>query len=199
MKVMTPLAVEMFGPDTTRLLGEEIPIKDLRFVSDCGAGLEIDLSWQWENMPSTMMEGISTAMQSETTTAPGSYTNYWYDGFTIIASRQGHNEPVLRAYRDCFGEGQSTAYRFFSGVVGAAQNVPLDRDGVARNLAWQAANNPGSIADAKHQLAKASYKGYIGFMYSLMWGQRHNGPVMATYRAAWRDDGNWLTQHVSAL
>ena len=162
----------------------------------CGAGLEIDLSWQWANMPEVVMKGLKTAIAPETEV--GQLRN-WDAGFNIIAGRQHQSARVLQAYKDCMGESQHQHREFFSGVVGAARDAVWDRAGVLANLQWQATHNRGSIDAAKAQLARQSYKGSVGFMYYLMYGQRQSPGVMAAYRAAYRSDNQWLINTLSSL
>jgi hypothetical protein len=140
-----------------------------------------------------MMDGLGIAMLPDKNYAPGQYTDHLWEGFQSVGSTQRHNSNVLNAWSQCF---ENSRMGFWYGVIEAAYQQGIDTNGLTANLDWQWQNNPGSITDARDQLSLLTETGVLGFMYNLMYGQRHNPAVMQSYRAAFRDDAQWLINKV---
>lgn len=159
-------------------------------ATDCGRGLEIDLTWHWQQHPGSLMDAlhdIDDDVHGGSTPAGG---KTWDQvEFERIADEQRHSPPVQHAYERCH---QSDPNAFWEGVAAAAWGVRegqhYDMPGIAANLDWQWRNNRGSIKDAqdKNTDPNRSFGRAIGMHYVLH-GQRHNPAIQWAYRAAFRD------------
>lgn len=116
-----------------------------------------------------------------------------------LKSGQRHNASAMKSYDDCRSQ-QPSIFDFMIVVVSAAPGLPSNFNEAKLNIDWQKDNNAQSINDAKQdwdqsmQVANSQAKKFfqVKAMMDLMFGQRHNPPVMRLYRACFRDDASRL-------
>lgn len=170
-------------------------------AANCGRSLEIDLSWHWQAHRDTLTNALFTIGQKGSGDVPSpppeNPKSPEEQAFYDVHIEQHHSPPVENSYISCHDSDADTFW--VEGVCKAALGAAWDRNGLQNgHLNWQWVNNPDSIKNAQR-----AYTGFDPFphalgMYWLMWGQRHNESAQWAYRAAFRDDPDWLWGVINA-
>lgn len=155
-------------------------------MGNCGRSLEIDLNWQWDNMPDLMLDCLSALGPNSTTEQKA---------FDDIRARQIQSPPVYNAYKQCH---DSDPVGWWEGVTTAALRATWDQGGIIINTDWQWTHNNDSFKKAQDANTSGATFGRAYGMYWMMWGQRHDTAVMKAYRAASRDNPEWWWQKINS-